>query len=234
MARQKIIQKKSTTHYKGYSVNQSYDLNQTHLDHLVTTLHLALEHYPTVTAVRLDFSIKKLSHTDECVEASSDNIQECFQKLLNRLNKQTELKMLMNWKLERSQEKGLHIHTVFYFSYEKVKTFTTKGEFFKYLLDTWKGVTGTHGSINICEGGLADNDNTFSTNKTSQYTVLGKLETLQINNEAYHQQKNLFEENAGFFHWISYLAKTSQKASQRKTFGTRWKTGVTTIFCTES
>ena len=230
MARQPIVKKGSADYYGDYCVNQSYDLNRAHLDYLITTLDFALEHFTTTTAVRLDFSIKKLSHTDECLEASSDNIQECFQKLLNRLHKQTELKMLMNWKLEESEKKGLHIHTVFYFNHEKVKTFTTEGELFKWILDTWKEITGTHGNINICEGGLSDKDNTFSTNKTSQYTVLGNLEALKTNKD-YHQQKNRFDKKAGFFHWISYLAKTTQKSTKKKTFGTRIKTRKIPIIC---
>ncbi len=229
MARQKIIKKGSATHYQGLSINATYSLNEHSLKELENTLRYALSTYRTVTAVRLDFSIKKASQ-DECLEASSEDIQGCFQTFLNRIHKLLELDMCMNWKLERSNKKGLHIHTVFYFNYSQVKTFTAQGKLFLDLRSEWRRITGEQGNINICSSGLSDTKEKFQVKGNRQYTILGNIPKDQTDKN-YHQQKNQLTEKAGFFHWISYLAKTEQQATdKRKRCGARtYKTTETAL-----
>lgn len=214
MARQRIIKKGTTEYFQGFRINAAYDLNESSLKELIQTLEQAIRTYGTVTAVRMDFSLKKAPE-DQYIGKSNEDIQECFQAFLNRLNK-ADLDIMMNWKLERSPAKGLHIHTVFYFNYEQVKTFTTKSQIFKRFKHEWEKQTDDNGNINICTSSLAKDDNSFCVrdNGNYPYTILSNQEELPISE--YNKQKNRLDKKAGFTHWISYLAKIEQEASDKR------------------
>lgn len=215
MGRQRIIKRGTTEYFQGFRINSAYDLNESSLKELIKTLQQAVRTYGTVTAVRMDFSLKKAPQ-DQHIGKSNEEIQECFQAFLNRLNK-ADLDMMMNWKLERSSAKGLHIHTVFYFNYEQVNTFTTKSQTFKRFKHEWKRQTDDNGNINICTSSLAKDDNSFCVrdNGNYPYTILSNTEE-KLTTSEYNKQKNRLDKKAGFIHWISYLAKTSQEASDKR------------------
>jgi hypothetical protein len=51
------------------------------------------------------------------------------------------------------------------------------------------------------------------------FTILTNDKMVQEQLPEYHKQKHLLHKPCGFFHWISYLAKTEQQAGLRKNLG---------------
>jgi len=229
MARAILMKKGAREQFNDCAFNSSYEMNLTTLTALQTTLNCALSVFDVVTAVRLDFSIK-MAPEDQCIGACDSDIVDCFEEFTNRLYKSKRVEYFMNWKLEWSELKGYHIHTVFYFNHELTKSFTLNSDAFRDFKSRWDKVTDENGNINICQSGLADTEDSYSVRgpEIHHYVLLTKnvdaLNDLSLSdsNVKFHQQKNKQQKKCGFFYWISYLAKTDQKAMPfKKRFGSK-------------
>ena len=231
MGRMIILKSSEIEDCWGSSINSKYDLCLGTLLSLVETLEQAKSNFKIITAVRLDFSIKK-APLDEFIGSSNPDIMECFADFMNRLYKDTSIEYVMNWKLEWSESKGFHIHTVFYFNHSLTKAFTLTSKVYELFISRWNTATDENGNINICTSCIADDEDTYKVRggDAYQYAILAKditlLNQMKLNDGAkkYHQQKNQLGKKCGFFHWVSYLAKTEQVApNHKKRFGTKIK-----------
>lgn len=231
MGRTKILKASGCEKFIGHSINSKYDLCACTLLLLENTLEHALSHFNMITAVRLDFSIKKAPQ-DQYIGYSNSDIMYCFNEFMNRLYKEKNMEYLVNWKLEWSKPKGFHIHSVFYFNHRLTKTFTNNSNVYEIFRFRWDNATDGNGNINICSSCIAPDEDSYRVRGEHeyQYVLLTKkvelLNKIKLSDKAkqYHQQKNLLDKKCGFYHWISYLAKTEQLAPQHnKCFGTRRK-----------
>ena len=231
MARFKILKKGSVQEYRGYRINSSYDLSEFTLNALISTLTRARFHLENLTAVRLDFSIKK-APLDEYIGCSNPDVMCCFNEFMNRLYKVESIEYFMNWKLEWSESKGFHIHAVFYFNHSLIKTFSLTSNTYKLFNERWDSATEGNGNINICKSSIALKEDAYSVSGEQSYhsVIIPKdialLSRMDLNDNAlkFHLQKLQLNKKCGFFHWVSYLAKTDQLAPNHwKCFGTKTK-----------
>lgn len=231
MGRTQILKTSNIEFCWEYSINSKYDLCLRTLLSLADTLENALSHFNVLTAVRLDFSIKK-APLDEYIGCSNSDIMSSFNDFMNRLYKEKNMEYFMNWKLEWSESKGFHIHSVFYFNHLLTKTFTVNSIVYKQFTSRWDKATDGNGNINICSSCIAPDDNSYRVRGELEYQYalltenIESLNKIKLSDKAkqYHQQKNLLDKKCGFYHWISYLAKTEQLAPQHnKCFGVRKK-----------
>ena len=217
MARKRLLGK-GTQCYRGYRVNSAYVLNEDWLSGLIDVTNEAIDSHGTALAVRLDFSLKK-GVQDQDIGRCNPDMNRCFQDFLDRL-KHVVFDIDLYWKLEFSEAKGFHIHSVFLFDAIDVKTFTTRNKLFEDLKRRWALQTDGNGTINICKSSEALSDDDFGVDSVHSYTLLGDLTNVE-KNRSYHLQKNKFDKKAGFIHWISYLAKTEQSIGKGKAAGKR-------------
>lgn len=193
------------------------------LDKLIQTYNQAIEQWGTVRAVRLDFAYPtNLSGEDQAILDIPD-ILSAYQKLNDRLRKKVSFKR--NWKIEYSADKGLHIHTVYYFDTEQVKGFNLKSNLYRYIKEAWSSITNEKGILSLVPGYEAPSENSFATDGKAHYsTLLSKdVRNLELMDKAYkyNLQKNKQDRPCGFIHWMSYLAKDEQSAQDyySKCFG---------------
>jgi hypothetical protein len=212
--------------YLGYSINHSKCLDKSQLDKLIGTYGQALSDWIVVRAVRLDFSYPTCLSGEEQAILDIPDILSSYKKLNDRLRKKVELKR--NWKVEYSEDKLLHIHTVYYFNNNEVQGFNLQSNLFKTIKNWWADITNEQGIVNLVPSYIADSDNTFSTSGKRYYSTLlskdsNNILSYDISSDAiqYHLQKNKQKFPCGWIRWISYLAKDEQNASDyyRKCFG---------------
>lgn len=223
MGRNRLLLAGGCNEYNYYAVNNTYDLSTNKLDTLISTQQMALSTFNAVTAVRLDFGLSKMLRGD--VEYQhlmlNGDITTVFTKFLNRLKRKkgkggSQFQYLMNWKVERSKQKGLHIHTVFYFDNTQVPIFTNNPrhcEAYKLIKELWLELTVGFGTHKLCNSALAYDDSQFNVHNGEKYTytILSNDCALISLKGEYHCQKNRHTTTAGWFRWISYLAKDGER-----------------------
>ncbi|MFA1574946.1 YagK/YfjJ domain-containing protein [Vibrio cyclitrophicus] len=214
--RLKLINKNTKNVYKHHSINPNYDLSESKLDMLIKTKNTALEEFTTTTAVRLDFGLptKLQANPEDLYLLLSGDIQSAFNKFTNRLRRKKDsqgstYQFLMNWKLEQSKSKGLHIHTVWYFDTAQIPTFNLKTKIYKLIKSLWLEQTNNHGLLKIITSSTAKSQSSFSVqgSDTQYFTLLTTDGDFLISLSEYHKQKNLNGMTSGWFRWISYLGK---------------------------
>tara|TARA_Y100000588_G_scaffold244376_1_gene258521 strand:- start:1072 stop:1851 length:780 start_codon:yes stop_codon:yes gene_type:complete len=234
--RDNIIKSKTVSTFKYHAINNTYDLSTNKLTTLLNTKNNALDTFDTVTAIRLDFGIKtELQRDPDYMHLLLDgNIQDLFNTLTNRIRRKKDkngntYQFLMNWKVEDSKSKGLHIHTVWYFNQSQLPTFTLKSQLYKFMRDLWQDLTHDYGLIKIVTSSTANSTDSFKVDGDDKhyYTILSNDESKVEQLDLYHQQKNRHGTTAGFYRWVSYLAKdglnitnSNQVADVKKRMGT--------------
>lgn len=231
-----VNDKSKLINYNGdsYLINNFYPYSLKRIKNLIDTVNEAKSEYGDVLAIRIDFGISTKLNPDDMYLFDID-LDTCYSLLLDRVRKHLDrrnIKHKRNWKLEYSKEKGLHLHTVYYFDYAAMQGFSLSSELYEYVKESWLDITNGYGVINLVGSCLADNFNKsgipnkstsksekqYSTLITDNQSTLDKLRCSDIRYN-YLKQKNKQDEPYGFIHWISYFAKETQKANRRKCFG---------------
>ncbi|WP_158089141.1 inovirus-type Gp2 protein [Cognaticolwellia mytili] len=215
--------------------NRNYTLPQQRVTSLANTLNHALSAFNIVAAVRLDFAYSGRTVLDH----PSISIFNAFDTFMNRLRRMKVkgeiINFFVSWKKEFSQAKGEHIHTVFYFNHSRFSSFDATSHIFKKMNTLWQTCSmnlplGQKAYINIIPAYYCENDDVFRAKPSNKvnghqykiknyFTILTKDKMAREQLPEYHKQKHLFHKACGFFHWISYLAKTEQQAAVRKSLG---------------
>lgn len=186
------------------------------MDKLIKTFNDALAEWEVIRAIRLDFSLPASMTSEEQAVLDIPDLLTAYQKLNDRLRKKISLKR--NWKVEFSEDKGLHIHTVYYFDSKQVTGFNLKANLYKTICGWWGDITNEKGIINLVPSYKSDSDNAFATSGQPHYSTLLTKNTSHLNTTSkeaylYNIQKNKHHCPAGWVHWISYLAKDEQNAN---------------------
>jgi hypothetical protein len=214
----------------------NYNLSGKRRRKLVKTYESALSEFGAALGVRLDFGISTaLTDLEICI--LDLDILDIYKRFSDSLHKHLDrqgVKYKRNWKLEHSEKKGYHIHTVYYFDYNSVQGFRKNSHLFKYIRGVWRKLTKEDGTIKLIDSCVTkdgqlfgvpnkytnENDRQFSTILTND---LETLKTLNVSKSRhlYLKQKNQQDKTYGWIYWISYLAKQEQSASHKykKCFG---------------
>ncbi|MCG6202508.1 YagK/YfjJ domain-containing protein [Psychromonas antarctica] len=246
MARLKLIKEDLyIKHGKGYRLNQNYYYNQSQLDKCIETYESALSDFTSVSAFRVDLSIKAETR------AAYDPEDNVITKLITALKARTykvnhqdgstsrrQYPFKYVWKKENGTTKGTHFHIMFFFSLRDInKVMIDKSKVYCAIKAIWNTVNKGHGVTQLIT-------HRESSNEQIKYEYVAKPTQ---KDSASHYFDMLFSESStnkhklnpwvvirnnttnrmSFMHWLSYLAKHSnagtaeqiQKTNSIRNFG---------------